>query len=128
MKFVIGLFLGDLLIDMSTLKELKHFPSAFFPTSFLSSPARGVSDEACHPYLLTWLTLKGLPSLNSSADKFSGSDEHLSLQLECIQACSHFVKGALGWEKESSNCFRYGQNSFTLTTFSVQDKMARLKY
>lgn len=47
--------------------------------------------------ILTWLTLKGLLSTNSSADDFSGSYEHLSLQLECIQACSHFVKGALGW-------------------------------
>lgn len=27
---------------------------------------------------------------------FSVSDEYLSLHLECIQAHSHFVKGALG--------------------------------
>lgn len=125
-KFVIGLFLGVLLIDMSTFKEPKFFPCpSFSPLGSSSSPTRGLSNEADHPYLLTLLTLKGLPSLNCSEDIFSCSDD-LSLQSECIQACSHFVKGALGWEKESSNWC--SQNPFKLAQFSVQDKMAKLKY
>lgn len=83
------------------------FHTGFFPLSH----QRSVKWSLPSIYLLTWLTLNG------SADNFSGSDEHLSLQLECIHACSHFVKGAIGWEKESSNCLRCGRNPFKLARF-----------
>lgn len=87
---------------------------------FFPSPPGDLSNKVCHPFLLTRLCLK---LLNSSAFSLM----HIFHQLECIQACSHFVRGVLGWEKESSNCLRFGQNSFKLAQFISQRHDGQVK-
>lgn len=92
-KFVIGPFLkGAGLIDMNTFKESK---SLFLPCLFFFFFPPHLPPEVCQMKLAIhtfWHGSLWRVSRVWIADHFSGSDEHLSLQLEYIQACSHFVK------------------------------------
>ena len=96
--------------------------------SILPSPSRGLSNEAADPYLPTWLTLK---ALNSGAWNFSGSDERLLPQSECIQACSHFVKRSIRFGRRQAVIALdvvKTHSDWQKKKCSAQDKMAELKH
>lgn len=126
-NFVIGLFLGTSLTDMSTFKEPKFFPRCrspppqFPPFSQQRSvkwSRRSIPPDMAH--------FEG----SEQRCNFSGSDEHLLPRSECIQACSHFVKRSirLGRRQAVIALDVVKTHSDWQKKCSAQDKMAELKY